>query len=96
MNSKKIYTLAVGILLSLGALFAQNPTDSIPQNPADTISIGKTLYENSCVRCHKLNTPNEYTAQEWHGIVNRMQPKARITDQQKTIILRYLLADAKK
>jgi len=96
MNSKKFYALAFGFLLSLGALFAQNPTDSIPQNPADTIRVGKTLYENSCVRCHKLNTPNEYTSQEWPVIVNRMQPKARITDQQKTIILRYLLADAKK
>jgi len=96
MNSKKKYALAFGLMLSVGALVAQNPTDSIPKNFADTLRTGKMFYENSCVRCHSLKVPGNYTAQEWPGILNKMQPKARISDQQKNIILSYLLSEAKK
>lgn len=98
MNSKRLYSLAVVFLLGCGAtLFAATPTDSIKSKvPIDSISSGKVLYENSCVRCHKLKEPANYTKQQWPGIVDKMQKRSRITDEQKAIILAYLLTEAKK
>lgn len=96
MNSKKLYALMFGIMFSCTALFAKTPNDSIPKNALDSIKFGKQLYETSCVRCHRLKEPTRYTAQEWPELVNKMQNRAKITDEQKNIMLRYLLAEVKK
>ena len=98
MNSKRLYSLAAGLVLaSAASLFAANQTDSVTLKTAnDSIGSGKQLYSTSCIRCHKLNEPSKYTSQQWPVIVDKMQKKAKITDEQKAIILKYLLSDAKK
>ena len=52
---------------------------------------GKGLYENNCAKCHQLYAPTEYTAEKWTGILKWMQPKAKITDEQRTSIYNYLV-----
>ncbi|MEC4005026.1 cytochrome c [Flavobacterium sp. SUN052] len=52
---------------------------------------GKGLYENNCAKCHRLYDPAEYTAEKWTGILKWMQPKAKITDEQRTTIYNYLV-----
>jgi mono/diheme cytochrome c family protein len=52
---------------------------------------GKGLYENNCAKCHKLYDPADYTAEKWTGILKWMQPKAQITDEQRTSIYNYLV-----
>ena len=52
---------------------------------------GKGLYENNCAKCHKLYDPADYTAEKWTGILKWMQPKAKITDEQRTSIYNYLV-----
>jgi len=52
---------------------------------------GKGLYENNCAKCHKLYDPAEFTAEKWTGILKWMQPKAKITDEQRTSIYNYLV-----
>lgn len=52
---------------------------------------GKGLYENNCAKCHVLHEPAEYTAEKWTGILKWMQPKAKITDEQRTTIYNYLV-----
>lgn len=51
---------------------------------------GKSLYENSCVRCHKLYDPKEYSQEEWTPILIRMQKKARLDEAQITSISHYI------
>ena len=98
MNSKHFHSFAVVFLLSSAAnMFAAAPNDSIKSKlPIDSVRMGKELYANSCVRCHKLKEPSKYTIQQWPGLVNKMQKRAKITDNQKAIILSYLLSEAKK
>lgn len=57
---------------------------------------GKALYENNCGKCHKLFAANEYTAEEWKPIVDRMQAKAKINDAQTALVYAYLSSEAKK
>ena len=57
---------------------------------------GQALYENNCKKCHRLYGASEFTAERWPGILNSMQKKANITDQQKELIYGYLAIDAKK
>lgn len=98
MNSKRFYLLVITTTLFCGTtMFSATPNDSIKsQIPAEVVPLGKTLYENSCVRCHKLKDPANYTREEWPGIIDKMQKRSRITDEQKATILTYLLSEAKK
>lgn len=57
---------------------------------------GKALYDNNCGKCHKLFDANEYTAEEWKPIVDRMQAKAKIDDNQTALVYAYLSSNAKK
>jgi len=98
MNKKRLFTIPAGMLLScVGILFATTQSDSLPGKlKADSVRTGKALYENNCVRCHKLKNPAKYTMVQWPGLVNKMQKRAKITDEQKTLILTYLATEAKK
>jgi len=92
--------MAVVILLSCtGTMFAVKlkQNDTIKNKMAvDSVSTGNELYAKNCVRCHKLKDPAKYTRAQWPGLVNKMQKRAKITDEQKALILSYLLTEAKK
>ena len=51
---------------------------------------GRKLYVDRCSGCHNLHFPNEYTEQQWKMQLEEMQVKAKITDEQKELILDYL------
>ena len=98
MNTKRVFTIAAGIMLSSTvAIFAATQNDSITNKlHADSFKTGNELYVKNCVRCHKLKDPAKYTRAQWPGLVNKMQKRAKITDEQKALILSYLLTEAKK
>ncbi|WP_284651244.1 c-type cytochrome [Flavobacterium terrisoli] len=50
----------------------------------------KSLYENSCARCHQLYSPKDFSAEQWKPIVLRMAPKARLNEEQGQKIYNYL------
>lgn len=52
---------------------------------------GKLLYENNCGKCHTLHSPDKYTKEQWEPIVARMQPKAKISDEQRILVYNYLV-----
>jgi hypothetical protein len=53
---------------------------------------GKSLYENNCAQCHKLFPVTKHTKEEWVPVLDRMAKKAKITDQQKTLVYNYIVA----
>lgn len=53
---------------------------------------GKSLYENNCAKCHKLFPASKHTKEDWVPVLNRMAPKAKITDVQKASIYNYITA----
>jgi cytochrome c5 len=69
------------------------PADNIP--PA-MVTSGKTLFNDKCGKCHAYKKPELYVADKWVGIMNKMAPKARLTDDQKKDVLAYVQYHAKK
>jgi len=65
-------------------------TEEIKADLPIAIAEGKTLYENSCARCHKLFPTGKHDKAGWSGTLDRMAPKAKITDEQKTLVYNYL------
>ena len=68
------------------------PTADVPKEKvlSPELAEGKSLFENSCGRCHKLYDAKDYTAEQWKPIVLRMQKKARLDDAQGLKIYNYL------
>jgi len=50
----------------------------------------KSLYENSCNKCHKLYSPSEFSIDEWPRILHKMQKKAKLDDSQLSGIQNYI------
>lgn len=61
----------------------------------NNFSKGQSIYENSCGKCHDLPDPAEHSAQDWVGIMNRMAPKAKLTEEQHQIVYEYIVSTKK-
>jgi len=61
---------------------------------ADSLSLrkGYTLYVNKCGACHKLYKPAKFPEEKWKKEVPLMMIRAKISEEQKELILRYILA----
>ena len=97
MNVKPVYLLAVVLMLVCSTtkkvVVVQPETKTVL---SETALQGQTLYENNCKRCHRLYNASEFTAARWPSILDSMQKKAKITDQQKELISEYLAINSKK
>jgi cytochrome c5 len=56
---------------------------------------GKITYEANCARCHALKEPSNYTADEWTKWIDKMAPRAKISEEQKQQIFNYVSVNAK-
>lgn len=99
---KSLFPWSLGLLLmiiSIGCATLPVPTEesttwASQQWPGTTLSSlqeGRKLYADTCASCHNLHLPSEFPPEKWERIMLRMQPKARIDDQTKDLILHYLI-----
>jgi len=58
----------------------------------DSLLQGRELYIQHCASCHTLYLPENYTSEEWPGIMDRMQERAGLDLAGKERVLAYLLA----
>lgn len=95
----KILTFAAVTLLIVSC--STKKTASTPGTPAVTamvkaeeltpeLAAGKSMYENNCVKCHKLYEPKKFTQEEWTPILVRMQKKAHLDDVQMASVTSYI------
>ena len=87
-------------IITVFALFiyaCSHKTASKVTESTDTLTMEAkgALYAANCVKCHKLVEPEKFTKEEWIGWMDKMAPKAKITDIQKADIYDYLAAHAK-
>ena len=54
----------------------------------------EVFYYDSCTSCHAAHGPHEHEMNEWDAYLGAMQMNAKITDEQKDRILRYMQAHA--
>lgn len=89
----KVLALAfVAVLLYACSSKSNIPTAEVPKEKvlSPELAEGKSLYENSCGRCHQLYNAKDYSAEQWKPIVQSMQKKARLDDAQGLKIYNYL------
>lgn len=89
----KVLALAfVAVLLYACSSKSNIPTAEVPKKKvlSPELAEGKSLYENSCGRCHQLYNAKDYSAEQWKPIVQSMQKKARLDDAQGLKIYNYL------
>ncbi len=97
-NMKKLIAVASFAAVLLASCTPKASTATAPvasTSTAEQIAQGKTIFENSCGRCHKLPDPASHTSVQWVGIMNSMAPKARLTDEQHQWVYDYIVS-AKK
>jgi mono/diheme cytochrome c family protein len=92
--------LAVLVVISCSKKIATTTTTTAPAPVTDPIILakiteGKSLYESNCNKCHGLHNPGKYNEQQWTKHLDRMAPKAKISDEQKETIFAYLSNNAK-
>ncbi len=94
---KKIIAVAsfTAVLLASCTPKATTAAPAAATSTAEQIAQGKTIFENSCGRCHKLPDPAAHTSVQWVGIMNSMAPKAKLTDEQHQWVYDYIVS-AKK
>ena len=56
---------------------------------------GKTIWESSCNKCHKLFEPDSRTPEKWNNVLKRMIPRAKLNMEDGKLVRAYLIANAK-
>ncbi|HMU43110.1 MAG TPA: hypothetical protein PKA80_07405 [Ignavibacteriaceae bacterium] len=51
---------------------------------------GRELYLSKCTSCHRAYEREKFTAEKWKAVLNEMTVKAKLNDDEKTLILNYL------
>ena len=92
MKYKVLALSVVAVALYSCSSKSSIPTAEVPKEKvlSPELAEGKSLYENSCARCHQLYNSKDFSAEQWKPIVQRMQKKARLDDAQGLKIYNYL------
>ena len=67
-----------------------------PGTDSVQLAQGRSLYGERCSGCHRLHLPPEYTDSAWEINVGKMKQKAKLTDGEERLILRYILSGETK
>lgn len=92
MKYKVLALSVIAVVLFSCSSKSNIPTAEVPKEKvlSPELAEGKSLYENSCARCHKLYDAKDFSAEQWKPIVQSMQKKARLDDAQGLKIYNYL------
>ena len=102
LKNKNKRNLTLNLLMAGTAtafLFSCAPKPAVVEGTkmksVEYLAQGQTIFQNSCGKCHDLPNPADHSAQDWVGIMNRMAPKAKLTDPQHDMVFDYIVS-AKK
>ena len=61
---------------------------------ATQLEQGKTIWQNSCHKCHKLYEPASHSVSKWNSVLPRMTKRAHLDDADAGMVRAYLIAKA--
>ena len=71
------------------------PTQEVAEKtgiPLENLKAGRQLYVDHCGSCHMLYLPNQFTVTKWKNEMEAMRLKITFNEQEKQLMLGYLLA----
>ena len=88
----KIVALVLLLVLCSCSSPLYMPSKNNVANTADIeeLKSGRKIYVNKCGSCHTLRLPEKFTRTQWTEAMVKMQKKAKISDEEKQLILNYL------
>ncbi|WP_292009616.1 cytochrome c [Chryseobacterium sp.] len=90
---KKLIVSSFFISIVLASCTPKTSAVTGPVNTsAEKLAQGKTIFDNSCGRCHDLPEPTAHTPVQWVGIMNAMAPKAKLNDEQHQLVYDYIVS----
>lgn len=87
---KKIFFFGFIVFLFSCSSQLYVPIEAVAKIPLEDLKTGREIYVKKCSSCHQLYLPNKYTEKVWMDNLNEMQVRAKITDEEKTLIYQYL------
>ncbi|MCB0698879.1 MAG: hypothetical protein KDC11_03485 [Chitinophagaceae bacterium] len=105
---KKILTvLTIGGMSVLMANCSAKKTASATKTPEQIVAEvkskysdeqmneGKTIFQESCNKCHPLKEPETRTVDKWERVLPRMSERSKLDAEQAGKVRAYVLAHAK-
>ncbi len=85
------------VLLYVGCSTAQPPKAAATEAPSvssndPAIPRCKSLYEQNCQSCHKLEDPKSHSTERWNKVMPIMASKAKIDMPTADSIMKYIMA----
>jgi len=62
------------------------------QLPLAELDQGRTLTIRKCGRCHDTPMPSDHTAADWPELIGEMAERSKLEGDERTTIMRYLVA----
>lgn len=63
-----------------------------PNTSAEELKEGNSIYKNQCTECHKNFTITKFSEKKWKHEIDDMSPKAKLTDEQKLKLTKFILS----
>lgn len=63
-----------------------------PNTTAEELKEGNSIYKNQCTQCHKNFTITNFSEKKWKHEIDDMAPKAKLTDEQKLKLTKFILS----
>lgn len=92
-NKARFFAL-IAISLVMGctsALYQPKPEHFTSATAFQEISAGRKAYVTKCSGCHHLYLPAQYSESAWKHNLDEMQDRSKINDQEKALIMKYVL-----
>lgn len=80
--------LAAGFVIC--SLVGSGCQDSARPTTATTKRGGAQLWADTCMRCHNLRPPTQFSNNEWQIIVHHMRVRADLTGEEERDILAFI------
>lgn len=89
---KNLFALLIAVIF----LASCGPKSTAVTGPkytsSEKLAQGKTIFDNSCNKCHALPDPKKHDAEGWIKTLSRMAPRAKLTDDQHQKVFDYLIS----
>ena len=85
------FTLAcAGALPPVTPALVERAVSRWPDSSEASLKRGRRLFVDRCSGCHSLVLPRQHSEEEWVEWLDAMQERARLTPQERELVMRYL------
>ena len=72
------------------SMYVPTTTDVTVSASLSDLQAGRSIFINSCGRCHSLYSPDSFSASNWKSIIPGMASRTGLTSVQASQVLKYV------